>query len=97
MATAPGLALALLARMLATWQLPPAQDTTQRAGVRPALALLARTLARTHSKAGLRGWAVRAALRLTQQANDRAASAQDAGVRAERALDAVVRTGESDV
>ena len=45
----------------------------------------------------LRGWAVRAALRLTQQANDRAASAQDAGVRAERALDTLVHTGESDV
>lgn len=45
----------------------------------------------------LRGWAVRAALRLMQQANDRAEGAQDAGVRAERALDAVVRTGESDV
>ena len=45
----------------------------------------------------LRGWAVRAALRLTQQASHRAASAQDAGVRAERALDTVVRTGESDV
>ncbi len=45
----------------------------------------------------LRGWAVRATLRLAQQANDGAASVQDAGFRAERALDAVVRTGESDV
>ena len=44
----------------------------------------------------LRRWAVRAALRLVQQANDPPPT-QDAGVRAERALDAVVRTGEADV
>ena len=45
----------------------------------------------------LRRWVARGALRLVQRTNDSVERAAGARVRAERALDTVVRTGESDV
>ena len=45
----------------------------------------------------VRSWALHMALRLVERENAATSQAQDAGVRAERVLDEVVRTGEPDV